>query len=147
VRAPGTSFSGWQRSTCCTAAVEWLRRWDRRNQEWFDAQRRPAMPSEPAVVLHAIDPNQADGYLRTPPRLVLDDHGPLVVPWGWSVHPLDLGLHELTIWASPRFAIVRSGYVTTRVELTPDAGVIQLDYRPRFFGGPGRLALVPIVDE
>lgn len=57
----------------------------------------PERPDEPAVVLQAIAA-LLDPAVAFPVRLVVDGLRVTAVPWGWSVHPLPLGDHELELF-------------------------------------------------
>jgi hypothetical protein len=104
---------------------------DRHNQATVDAQRQPAMPTTPALVLHAVAiPDYGMGFLHNRLRVAIDGTDIPFVPYGWSVHPLDVGPH--TLKASVRLQIF-AGARAAKFVLTEQSPVVLV--HGSFFGG------------
>jgi hypothetical protein len=119
----------------------WLDHRDRNNQLAMDALRAPRVPLEPALVLEASS-GVADPAFAYPLQLVIDAE-PVEAPWGWSVHVLPLGEHQIIL--SHRSGIVRKASPgEARIVLDAEHPVLHVRYVATAMGvRPGRVSVQP----
>ena len=121
----------------------WLDRRDRNNQIVMDAMCPPSRPREPAVVLQALTPIP-DPAFAYPLQVRIDGKTVDEVPWGWSVHPLELGDHRIDLWHQAGFFISRGSRAIADFKLDPDEPVAHLIYRSTTMGfRRGRITVEP----
>lgn len=120
----------------------WLRKRDRSNQTVWHAAVPPKVPKSPGIVLEAITavPDPAFAY-----RLQLRIDGVPVegTPWGWSVHPLQLGRHSIELFHRSGI-FPRASAAKANIDISAENPVLHVRYKAGIFGlHGGRVAIGP----